>query len=183
MASYCEYVRSPKAHPIHRWYHDHEHGFPVCDDNALFERLVLEINQAGLSWDVVLRKLEHFRRAYSGFAVDAVAAYGEADRARLLADPGIIRNRLKINAAIENARRIVALRANYGSFKGWLEAHHPLSREEWVKRFRQTFVFTGDEIVNEFLMSTGYLPGAHDEDCPIFARIAALRPAWMRASR
>jgi DNA-3-methyladenine glycosylase I len=183
VASYCEYVRSPKAHPIHRWYHDHEHGFPVHDDNALFERLVLEINQAGLSWDVVLRKLEHFRRAYSGFDVDAVAAYGEADRARLLADPGIVRNRLKINAAIENARRIVALRANYGSFQGWLEAHHPLRREEWVKRFRQNFVFTGGEIVNEFLMSTGYLPGAHDEDCPIFARIAALRPPWMRASR
>ncbi|BCX02866.1 MAG: DNA-3-methyladenine glycosylase I [Candidatus Roseilinea sp.] len=183
MPSYCEYVRSPKAHPIHKWYHDHEHGFPARDDNALFERLMLEINQAGLSWDTVLRKLEHFRRAYDRFDVDAVAAYGDADRARLLGDPGIIRNRLKVNAAIENARRIVALRADYGSFAGWLEAHHPLSKDAWVKLFKQTFVFTGEEIVNEFLMSTGYLPGAHDEHCPIFERVAALRPAWMRMKR
>ncbi|MDW8351442.1 MAG: DNA-3-methyladenine glycosylase I [Anaerolineae bacterium] len=180
MPSYCEYVRRPKTHPIHRWYHDHEHGFPASTDAALFERLVLEINQAGLSWDTVLRKLEHFRRAYHGFDVDTVAAYGEADRTRLLADAGVIRNRRKIDAAIENARRIVALRADYGSFKGWLEAHHPLSKAEWVALFRRTFVFTGDEIVSEFLMSTGYLPGAHDPDCPIFARIAALRPAWMQ---
>jgi DNA-3-methyladenine glycosylase I len=183
MSTYCEYALSPRAHPIHRWYHDHEHGFPVHDDDRLFERLMLEINQAGLSWDTVLRKLDNFRRAYGGFAVDVVAAYGEADRARLLADPGIIRNRLKVNAAIENARRIVTLRASYGSFAGWLEAHHPLSKEEWVKLFRRTFVFTGKEIVNEFLMSTGYLPGAHHERCPIFERVAALRPAWMRAGR
>lgn len=183
MSTYCEYALSPRAHPIHRWYHDHEHGFPVHDDDRLFERLMLEINQAGLSWDTVLRKLDNFRRAYDGFAVDVVAAYGEADRARLLADPGIVRNRLKVNAAIENARRIVALRADYGSFAGWLEAHHPLSKDEWVKLFRRTFVFTGEEIVNEFLMSTGYLPGAHHEHCPIFERVAALQPAWMRAGR
>lgn len=181
MPSYCDFANSPTAHPIHRYYHDHEHGFPVHDDNALFERLMLEINQAGLSWDTVLRKLEHFRRAYHGFDVDRVAAYGEADRRRLLADPGIIRNRSKVNAAIENARRIVALRAEYGSFEGWLEAHHPRSKAAWVTLFKRTFVFTGSEIVNEFLMSTGYLPGAHDVHCPIYARIAALRPAWMRA--
>lgn len=185
MPSYCDFANSPTAHPIHRYYHDHEHdhehGFPVHDDNALFERLMLEINQAGLSWDTVLRKLEHFRRAYHGFDVDHVAAYGEADRRRLLADPGIIRNRLKVNAAIENARRIVALRAEYGSFEGWLEAHHPRSKAAWVTLFKRTFVFTGSEIVNEFLMSTGYLPGAHDVHCPIYARIAALCPAWMRA--
>jgi DNA-3-methyladenine glycosylase I len=96
----------------------------------------------------------------------------------LLNDAGIIRNRLKVNAAIENARRIQALRAEYGSFKGWLDAHHPQTLENWVKLFKRTFVFTGGEIVNEFLMSTGYLPGAHSADCPIYEVVLAQRPPW-----
>jgi hypothetical protein len=69
------------------------------------------------------------------------------------------------------------LRKEYGSFKGWLDAHHPLTKEEWTKLFKKTFVFTGGEIVNEFLMSTGYLPGAHDKNCPVFKKVASLRPA------
>ncbi len=152
----------------------------MADDAALFERLVLEINQAGLSWKTILMKQANFRAAYDGFDVDKVAAYGEAERARLLADAGIIRNRLKINAAIENARRIVGLRADFGSFKGWLDAHHPLSLDEWTKLFKQTFIFTGGEIVNEFLVSSGYLPGAHDKECPVYKEIAKLNPPWMR---
>ena len=96
-----------------------------------------------------------------------------------LADPGIIRNRLKIGAAIENAKRIKQIQKEKGSFKAWLDANRHLSKEEWVKLFRKTFVFTGGEIVNEFLMSTGYLPGAHDKSCPIYKRVASLRPAWM----
>ncbi len=110
-----------------------------------------------------------------------MAAFGDADRARLLADAGVIRNRLKIDAAIENARRLVAIRANQGSFAAWLDAHHPRTIEDWVKLFRATFVFTGPEIVREFLLSTGYMPGAHEESCPVFERIAALDPPWMRA--
>ena len=172
--SYCE---AAAQHPLHKEYHDHEYGFPLEQDSALFERLVLEINQAGLSWTTILRKKENFRRAYDMFEIDRVAAYGEAERARLLGDPGIIRNRLKIAAAIENARRIAALRPQYGSFAGWLNAHHPLSKAEWVKLFKQNFVFTGGEIVGEFLMSTGYLPGAHESTCPVYARILALHPA------
>jgi DNA-3-methyladenine glycosylase I len=115
--------------------------------------------------------------------VDTVAAYAEADTARLLADAGVIRNRLKVRAAIENARRIQGLRGEYGSFKGWLDATHPESVEEWTKLFKQTFVFTGGEIVKEFLMSTGYLPGAHDPDCPIYWQIARLQPAWTKGLR
>jgi DNA-3-methyladenine glycosylase I len=145
----------------------------------LFERLMLEINQAGLSWITILKKAENFRKAYDGFDIDTVAKYGEKDRARLLADAGIIRNRLKVNAAIVNAQRIQELSKEYGSFKGWLDANRELSKEEWVKLFKKTFVFTGGEIVNEFLISTGYLPGAHDESCPIFKKVASLRPAWM----
>lgn len=150
------------------------------DDDALFERLVLEINQAGLSWLTVLRKREAFREAFDGFRIDAVAGYGERERERLLADAAIIRNRKKIEAAIENARRIVLLRAEYGSFQGWLDGHHPLELDGWVKLFRQTFLFTGREIVNEMLMSTGYLPGAHREGCPVGLQVLAAAPPWTR---
>jgi DNA-3-methyladenine glycosylase I len=174
--SYCDAA----AHPVHGPYHDHKYGFPVTDDDALFERLCLEINQAGLSWLTILKKRDAFRRAYDGFRIDVVAAYGDAERARLLADAGIVRNRLKVNAAIENARRIVELRVRHGSFAAWLDAHHPLTRAEWQKLFRKTFVFTGGEIVNELLVSTGYLPGAHRESCPVHARVLAARPRWLR---
>src|SRR5207253_1638466 len=115
-----------------------------------------------------------------GFDVDKVARYGEKQRERLLNDASIIRNRLKVDAAIDNARRIQAIRDEYGSFADWLDAHHPLTRDEWTKLFRKTFRFTGGEIVNEFLMSLGYLPGAHRDDCPVMKRIAKTNPPWMR---
>jgi DNA-3-methyladenine glycosylase I len=107
-----------------------------------------------------------------------VAAYGNVDRERLLEDPSIIRNRLKIDAAIANAQRILELRTTHGSFDGWLAAHHPRSKDEWVKLFRQTFRFTGGEIVGEFLMSIGFLPGAHVESCPVYRTILQQKPAW-----
>ena len=179
MTSYCDYCNTHPEDTFNHTYHATQYGFPLEDDDLLFERLVLEINQAGLSWNTILRKADNFRRAYDGFRIETVAGYGESDRARLLADAGIIRNRLKVNAAIENARRILALRGEFGSFKGWLDAHHPRPKDEWVKLFRKTFVFTGGEIVGEFLMSTGYLPGAHDDDCPIAPKIRKLNPPWV----
>jgi DNA-3-methyladenine glycosylase I len=175
--SYCDIAA---GHPFHGPYHDEEYGFPVADDDALFERLVLEINQAGLSWLTILKKREAFRRAFLGFEIDRVARFSSAKRERLLADEGIIRNRLKVDAAIENAKRLRALRKTDGSFARWLTAHHPREPQEWVKLFKQTFVFTGGEITTSFLLSIGYLPGAHDETCPVFARIARLKPAWMK---
>ena len=175
--SYCE---AAPGHPFHGPYHDREYGFPTRAERKLFERLVLEINQAGLSWLTVLRKRAAFFQAFDGFDVDRVASYGRHERARLLADAGIIRNRLKVEAAIENARRIAALRERNGGFARWLDANHPLDKAEWVKLFKQTFVFTGGEITGEFLISTGYLPGAHVERCPVYARIAQLNPPWMR---
>ncbi|MCE8017880.1 DNA-3-methyladenine glycosylase I [Halomonas sp. MCCC 1A17488] len=178
MAHYCDLA---PGHPWHGPYHQEEYGFPVGDDTALFERLVLEINQAGLSWLTVLKKRDAFRRAFDRFDIDRVAAFGDTDRARLLADAGIIRNRLKIEAVIHNASVIQALREEYGSFAGWLDHHHPLPLADWVKLFRRTFRFTGPEIVGEFLMSTGYLPGAHRDDCPVHQRILACRPAWHTA--
>jgi DNA-3-methyladenine glycosylase I len=113
--------------------------------------------------------------------VDKVAAYGVAERSRLLADAGIIRNRLKVNAAIENASRLLRLREGHGSFAGWIDAHHPLALDEWTRLFRKTFLFTGGEIVKEFLMSTGWLPGAHRAGCPVGERIVALSPPWLTA--
>lgn len=172
------YCANAPGHPVHGPYHDEEYGFPIADEAALFERLVLEINQAGLSWLTILNKREGFRAAYDGFDVDAVAAYGEADRARLLADAAIIRNRLKVDAAIANAATIAAMRDSHGGFHGWLAAHHPLDKEEWVKLFKRTFRFTGGEITGEFLMSTGWLPGAHHPACPVQAELAALPRPW-----
>jgi DNA-3-methyladenine glycosylase I len=174
-AAYC---RLAPGHPVHGFYHDTEYGFPSNDESVLFERLVLEINQAGLSWLTILKKRPAFRTAFADFVVDRVAAFGPADIDRLLADAGIIRNRLKIEATTENARRIQALRQSHGSFTGWLEAHHPRSQEEWTRLFRKTFRFTGGQIVTEFLLSLGYLPGAHEPDCPIFARILEHSPPW-----
>src|SRR3546814_5637518 len=116
MSGYCSVA------PGHEWhgdYHDSEYGFPVRDEAVLFERLVLEINQAGLSWLTILKKRDAFRQAYDGFDVDRVAAYGERERLRLLADAGIIRNRLKVDAAIENAEVLQAIRAAAGSFAAW----------------------------------------------------------------
>jgi DNA-3-methyladenine glycosylase I len=179
MMTYCEYANTHPEDTFNKTYHDTQYGFPLRDDNLLFERLILEINQAGLSWITILRKAENFRNAYHGFNIDKVAKYGEKDIARLLNDAGIIRNRLKVNAAIENAKRIQSLRKEFGSFKGWLDANHPLTKDEWAKLFKKTFVFTGGEIVNEFLTSTGYLQGAHDETCPVYKKVASLRPAWM----
>ncbi len=180
MLTYCDYCNSHPEDTFNKTYHDTQYGFPIHDDNLLFERLVLEINQAGLSWITILKKADNFRRAYHGFDLVRVAKYGERDRARLLADAGIIRNRLKVNAAIVNAQRMLALQKEFGSFEAWLDAHHPLPKDEWVKLFRKTFVFTGGEIVGEFLFSTGYLPGAHQADCPIYKTVAAQHPAWMR---
>lgn len=183
MTTYCEYCATHPEDTYNKSYHDTEYGFPLQDDNLLFERLILEINQAGLSWITILKKAEKFRNTYDAFDIDKIAKYGENDIARLLNDAGIIRNRLKINAAIVNAQKIQELRKDHGSFKGWLDANRDLSKEEWIKLFKKTFVFTGGEIVNEFLVSTGYLPGAHEESCPAYKKVASLRPAWMRSRR
>lgn len=178
--SYCEFVWNAAPGNVHIHYHDHEYGFPIQDDNELFARLVLEINQAGLSWTTILNKKENFFKAYDHFDIAKVARYTEKKFEKLMQDAGIIRNRLKIEAAIENAKRIKQMQKEYGSFKNWLDKQHPLSREEWTKLFKKTFRFTGGEIVNEFLVSTGYLPGAHVEDCPVYKKVLKAKPMWLR---
>ena len=180
--SYCTTITQMSADKkaIHQTYHDFQYGFPIHDDNELFCRLVLEINQAGLSWEIILKKQDGFRKAYANFDIKKVAAFTDKDRERLLNDPGIIRNKLKVSAAIENAKTMLLLQKEFGSFEKWLASHHPITKLEWVKVFKNNFKFTGGEIVNEFLMSIGYLPGAHDEDCVIHQDILKVKPMWLK---
>ncbi|MBK8609540.1 MAG: DNA-3-methyladenine glycosylase I [Chitinophagaceae bacterium] len=178
--SYCKAINNiePGEPGVHRIYHDTQYGFPIDDDNELFCRLILEINQAGLSWTTILNKQYSFRKAYHNFDIKKVAAYKEKDFNRLMNDAGIIRNRLKIHAAIENAKTILSLQKEFGSFNAWLAHHHPKTREAWTALFKKTFKFTGGEIVNEFIVSTGYLPGAHDKDCPVYKKVLQAKPMW-----
>jgi DNA-3-methyladenine glycosylase I len=178
--SYCTAITNmPEERKVlHKAYHDFQYGFPIRDDNELFCRFVLEINQAGLSWELILKKQETFRKAYANFDIKKVASFTEKDRERLLNDPGVIRNKLKVNAAIENAKTILLLQQEFGSFEKWLTFHHPKTKVEWIKLFKKTFKFTGGEIVNEFLMSIGYLPGAHDQNCIINHEILKTKPMW-----
>jgi len=177
--SYCEAISHMDENSVHRIYHDTGYGFPIEDDNELFERLILEINQAGLSWTTILNKQANFKRAFHHFNIKTVASYQETDRQRLLNDAGIIRNRLKIDATIHNAKVVLQLQKEFGSFKNWLDHHHPKTKQEWMKLFKKTFKFTGGEIVNEFLVSTGYLPGAHIESCDIYKKVIQSKPAWL----
>lgn len=177
-ATYCSFVQQAGKDTVHRVYHDQEYGFPIDDDNLLFARLVLEINQAGLSWETILKKKDNFFSAFDDFNIDKVARYSEKKKEKLMQDAGIIRNRLKIEAAIFNAKEIQRIQKQTGSFKKWLDLHHPKTKEEWVKLFKQTFRFTGGEIVNEFLMSAGYLPGAHEANCPVYKKVLKQKPKW-----
>lgn len=176
--TYCSFVQNAGKDTVHRDYHDKEYGFPIQDDNLLFARLILEINQAGLSWETILKKKDNFFKAFDDFNIAKVARYTDKKKEKLMLDAGIIRNRLKIEATIHNARCIQLIQKQEGSFKAWLDKHHPKTKEEWVKLFKQTFRFTGGEIVNEFLMSAGYLPGAHGPECPVYAKVLKKKPKW-----
>lgn len=181
--SYCEYVATLEDSNVHQIYHDTQYGFPIDSDNELFGRLLLEINQAGLSWTTILNKQTNFRKAFSNFDIQAIASYGEKDIKRLLNDAGIIRNKLKVNAAIYNAQKIIEIQHEQGSFKKWLDINSPLVIEDWVKLFKKTFKFTGGEITREFLTSSGYIKGAHIESCPLYKEILDKKPVWNKKKR
>jgi DNA-3-methyladenine glycosylase I len=175
---YCEYVsKAEDAHDLDKVYHDNHYSVRIEDDNELFGRLIMEINQAGLSWHTILVKEKNFIKAYSNFDIKKVAKYGEKDFARLMNDAGIIRNRLKINAAIHNAKQLVIIQKEFGSFRKWLDVQTKdmkCDKVAWLKLFKQQFVFVGGEIVGEFLMSIDMLPGGHDTHCPAYGRIKKL---------
>ena len=178
MSYYCDFVKNKGKGTVHESYHDNEYGFPIHDDNLLFARLILEINQAGLSWETILKKKDNFFKAFDDFNIDKVARYSDKKKEKLMQDAGIIRNRLKIEATIHNAKVIQQLQKEHGSFENWLDKNHPKTKEEWMKLFKQTFRFTGGEIVNEFLMSTGYLPGCHAEHCSTYKKVLKQKPKW-----
>lgn len=172
-----------QAGPLDRQYHDTEWGVPVHDDRTLFEYLILEGAQAGLSWSQVLARREGYRAAFAGFDPAKVARFTEAHCTRLLRDPGIIRNRLKVAAAVSNARAFVALQEAHGSFDAWLWrftegrplhnawAHHqqvpastPLSQGLSRALTRAGFRFVGATIVYAFMQAVGMV-NDHTTDC------------------
>ena len=172
-----------RADPLMLAYHDTEWGVPVEDDRDLFERLALESFQAGLAWVTILRKREAFRRAFDGFDPATVVAYGDAERARLLADPTIVRNRAKIDATIGNASAFLAVSAEHGGFAAYLADRLPRpsptlpAGATWTNApastgesdalsadlRRRGFRFVGSTIVYAFMQSVGlvddHLPG------------------------
>lgn len=179
--------------PLYVAYHDHEWGFPVADDRRLFEKLVLEGFQSGLSWLTILRKRENFRRAFAGFDIEAVARFGEADVARLLGDGGIVRHRGKIEAAIANARAALGLIEQHGSLAGFVWRFEPPAHERPTRMTREVlgtlgstthstafskalkragFAFVGPTTVYAFMQAMG-LVNDHLEGCP--ARAQALQ--------
>ncbi|MCC5919202.1 MAG: DNA-3-methyladenine glycosylase I [Cyclobacteriaceae bacterium] len=176
--SYCQFVLSAPPESLHHHYHDEQYGFPIHDDDELFGRLILEINQAGLNWGLMLQKQENFRKAFANFQVEKVAAFDKQDIERLLQDKGIIRNRLKIRAVIHNARAIKAIQAENGSWLNWLKKHQNLSEKECLKVFKKHFKFVGGEIVKEFMMSASFWPGAHDESCPTYQKTIDAGAFW-----
>lgn len=163
--SYCDYVKNLPEDNVHKVYHDQHYGVRIEDDNELFGRLILEINQAGLSWDTILKKQDNFRKAFDNFEIKKIANYSDDKILELLQDAGIIRNRLKVHAVINNAKKVVEIQNEFGSFKSWLDNQKEMPLTDWVKLFKKHFKFVGGEIVNEFLMSTNYLPGAHHDNC------------------
>lgn len=161
--------------PLMIAYHDDEWGVPCYDDGALFERLVLETFQAGLSWATILRKREHFRQAFEGFDPVRIANYGADDVERLMSDVGIVRNRLKINATVRNAQAFLAVQHEHGTFSdylwrwvdgrpllhplgytpGTLPAHTPHSDALSKDLKRRGFTFVGTTIIYAFMQSVG----------------------------
>ena len=168
----CDWV-SPDD-PVYVAYHDQEWGVPVHDDRLLFEFLILEGMQAGLSWKTILNKRENFRKAFDDFEAQKIAAYGEDKVATLLTDPGIIRNRLKVNAAISNARSFLDVQKEFGSFdqymwsfvggktihNSWkrmdeIPAHTPESDALSKDLLRRGFKFVGSTIVYAHMQAIG----------------------------
>ena len=176
-------------------YHDDEWGVPCHDDRELFERLMLEAFQAGLSWATILRKREQFRRAFDGWAPESVAAYGEEEVARLLADPGIVRNRLKVRAAIRNAQALLQVRCEHGAFDAYvwsfvggaplersappanlaaIPARTPQSDALSKDLQRRGFTFVGSTICYAFMQSVGMV---NDHTAGCFRAAGARHPS------
>ena len=168
--SYCSYCKSQPEGSIHRWYHDEVYGRMSNNDNELFGRLIMEISQAGLSWDIVLNKYEGIKKAYSDFDIKKISQYSETDISTLMNNKDIIRHELKIRSAIFNANKILKIQEEFGTFRAWILENNQNSIENWTKLFKKNFKFVGKEIVKEFLISNGIIEGAHDKTCPLYTK-------------
>ena len=169
--SYCDYCNGLPKNDMHRIYHDEVYGRKCRDDQELFGRLILEINQAGLSWSTILKKSESIRSAYANFNIQQIAGFDEAKINALMNDKGIIRHRGKIQAIIHNAQQILTIKQQYRSFFHWIEEKGEITLDEWIKVFKKSFKFVGKEIVKEFLMGTGFIEGAHEPTCPMYTKL------------
>jgi DNA-3-methyladenine glycosylase I len=157
----CAWPRNPLAVA----YHDKEWGVPVRNDRKLFECLTLEGAQAGLSWDTILAKRENYRRAFDGFDMERVAAYGARERRRLLADAGIVRHAGKIEATIENARRVLEVKKEFGSFSKYVWSFAGQRAEALSKDLRKRgFRFVGETTVYAFMQAVGMV-NDHEPSC------------------
>jgi DNA-3-methyladenine glycosylase I len=150
-------------------YHDNEWGKKVAGNNELFECLTLEIFQSGLSWRTILHKRENFRKAFQGFHIEKVRDYSEADIDRLMSDTGIVRHRKKIEATIENAKRVDELMKKYGSFEGFLDGL-PEDIGEKQKALKQTFKHVGITTAESFLVAVGRMETSHSPECFLYSR-------------
>ena len=181
------------ADPLYRAYHDEEWGVPLHDERALFELLILEGAQAGLSWFTILKKREGYRRAFDHFDAERIARYGEADVARLMADAGIVRNRLKIESTVTNARAVLKLRESGGGLDGYfwnfvdgrpivnapanlsqVPASTPLSDAISKDLKKRGFKFVGSTIVYAHMQAMG-LVNDHTTDCFRYGELTAGR--------
>jgi DNA-3-methyladenine glycosylase I len=184
----CEWCGSD---PLYQAYHDEEWGKPIHDDRRLFEFLILEGAQAGLSWLTILKKRESYRKAFHDFDCDRIASYSSADEVRLLADPGIVRNRLKVQAAIKNARASLTIREEFGSLDVFLwryvdgipqqnawrsiaEVPVKTAVSDWFSKDLKArgFKFVGSTICYAFMQAVGMV-NDHTIDCFRYAEIAA----------
>ncbi len=157
----CEWA---EGDPLMKVYHDTDWGVPAKDDNELFERLSLQVFQAGLSWKIILYRRKAFFTAFSKFEITKVAKYGEKDVERLRTDKSIIRNKLKILATIENAKRILRLQKEFGSFQLYLD-QIPNDLSTLQQELKKTFKFVGPEIARMFVMNLGIIEVPHDPKC------------------
>jgi DNA-3-methyladenine glycosylase I len=178
MHFYCNHCQNLDDSNIHKIHHDTVYGIAISEDDELFGKLILEINQAGLSWDTILKKEGNFRAAYSDFKIHAIANYTDIDIERLLSDSGIVRNRLKVHAAIHNAQQIIAIQREFDSFFNWIKIQRADTMNDWVKIFKKQFKFVGGEICNEFLMTIARVDGAHSPECSRYDIYRAKQFVW-----
>jgi len=182
MSTYCHFTEKLPSDNLHKKHHDEEYGFPVHEDIAIFERLCLEIFQAGLSWNLIMQKRSNFNQAFDHFNFEKIALYDDTKKMQLMENAGIIRSLKKIEAIIYNAQQAIKIIAEYGSLEAFLNHHHPLDLKSWTLLFKKHFKFIGTEVMNEFLMSTGYLKGAHHEQCIAYQKSISSGAKWVSST-